>query len=84
MKTYKPYFKTSHGRVLTGETYDNMQAALDKYEEWARDYWMSSAWVEVRDPDEPWYYRKLKVKLIAVFKREVSDGNIQKSISTGL
>lgn len=71
MKTYQPYFKTTHGRVLTGDTYEDMQAAMNKFEEWIRDYRISSAWVEVRDPDAPWYYRKLKVKMIGVLKKEV-------------
>jgi len=46
---------------------------LAKYEEWAKDYLITSAWIEERDPERPWYFRKRKVKLIGVLKKEVDE-----------
>ena len=69
MKQFTPYFKTKRGRTLCGDTYTTMKDALDKYEEWARDYHISSAWVEVTDKETS-YYRKQKVKLVGVLKKE--------------
>ena len=73
MKRYIPYFKTKKGRVFNGDPVDTLEEALAKYEVWARDYLISSAWVEVRDTEEPWYFRKWKVKLVGVLKKEIND-----------
>ena len=76
MRQYMPYIKTRRGTFNNMRPLESMEAALAKYEEWAREYLITSAWVEVRDPDEPWYFRKWKVKLVGVLKREVSDVDI--------
>lgn len=73
MRGYMPYIKTRRGVFNANRPFETMDAALSKYEEWARDYLITSAWIEVRDPEEPWYYRKLKVKLIGVLKKEVDE-----------
>ena len=72
-KKYTPCFKTKKGIMFNAYPLDTMEEALAKYEEWARDYHISSAWVEVRDTDNPWYYRKYKVKLVGVLKKEVDE-----------
>lgn len=73
MKTYMPCIKTRRGVFNNLRPLDSMDAALAKFEEWAREYLISSAWVEVRDTDAPWYFRKRKVKLIGVLKKEDAD-----------
>ena len=71
MKQYMPYIKVPHhGTLHDFRPLDTMEAALAKYEEWAKDFLITSAWIEERDPERPWYFRKRKVKLIGVLKKE--------------
>lgn len=72
MKQFTPYFKTKRGMTLCGDTYSTMKDALDKYEEWARNYHITSAWIDERS-DEPPYFRRHKVKLVGVLKKEVDE-----------
>lgn len=69
MRTYMPYIKTRRGIFNNMRPCDTMEQALAKFEEWARDYHITSAWIEVRDTEEPWFYRKHKVKLVGVLKK---------------
>jgi len=72
-KQFMPYIKTRRGVFHDFRSLDTMEAALAKYEEWAKDYLITSAWIEERDPERPWYFRKRKVKLIGVLKKEVDE-----------
>ena len=69
MRTYMPCIKTRRGVFHDFRPLDTMEAALAKYEEWARDYHITSAWVDVRDTEPP-YFRRYKVKLVGVLKKE--------------
>lgn len=71
-----PYIKTRRGVFNNRRPLDSMEAALAKYEEWARDYLISSAWIDERS-DEPPYFRRHKVKLVGALK-EVTKGEGQK------
>ena len=73
MKRYRPYFKTKRGKALCGDAYDTMRDALDKYEEWAKDYHISSAWIVVSDTEMPHWQRQVKVKLVGVLKKEAGE-----------
>ena len=73
MRKYTPCFKTRKGIMFNNVPLDTMEEALAKYEIWAKDYLISSAWIEVRDTEEPWYFRKWKVKLVGVLKKEIND-----------
>lgn len=68
MRTYMPYIKTRRGTFNNLRPCESMQAALAKYEEWARNYHITSAWIDERS-DEPPYFRRYKVKLIGVLKK---------------
>lgn len=70
MRTYMPCIKTRRGTFNNMRPLDSMEAALAKFEEWARDYHISSAWIDERS-DEPPYFRRHKVKLVWVLKKEV-------------
>lgn len=72
MRTYMPYIKTRRGTFNNMRPLESMEAALAKYEEWARDFHITSAWIEVRDTEQP-YFRKYKVKLVGVLKKEVQE-----------
>lgn len=72
MRTYMPYIKTRRGTFNNMRPLESMDAALAKYEEWARDFHITSAWIEVRDTEHP-YFRKYKVKLVGVLKKEVQE-----------
>lgn len=68
MKQFTSYFKTKRGRTLSGDACNTMEHALAKFEEWARDYHITSAWIEERGDEYP-YFRRHKVKLIGVLKK---------------
>jgi len=68
MRTYMPYIKTRRGVFNNLRPLDSIEAALAKYEEWTRDYHITSAWIDERS-DEPPYFRRHKVKLIGVLKK---------------
>ena len=68
MRTYMPYIKTRRGTLNNLRPCESMQAALAKFEEWAMDFHITSAWIDERD-DEPPYFRRHKVKLIGVLKK---------------
>ena len=72
MRTYMPYIKTRRGTFNNMRPLESMEAALAKYEEWARDFHITSAWIEVRDTEQH-YFRKYKVKLVGVLKKEVQE-----------
>ena len=73
MREYMPFIKTKRGTFNNMRPLESMEAALAKYEEWAKDFLITSAWIEERDPERPWYFRKRKVKLIGVLKKEVGE-----------
>lgn len=73
MREYMPFIKTKRGTFNNMRPCDTMEQALAKYEEWARDFQITSAWIEERDPERPWYFRKRKVKLVGVLKKEVDE-----------
>ena len=68
MRTYMPYIKTKRGTFNNMRPCDTMEQALVKFEEWARDFHITSAWIDERS-DEPPYFRRHKVKLIGVLKK---------------
>jgi len=68
-KQFMPYIKTRRGTFNNMRPLDSMEAALGKFEEWARDYHITSAWIDERGDDYP-YFRRHKVKLIGVLKKE--------------
>lgn len=72
MRTYMPYIKTRRGVFNANRHFETMDAALSKYEEWARDYHITSAWIDERGDDYP-HFRRHKVKLIGVLKKEVDE-----------
>ena len=67
LRTYMPYIKTRRGVFHDFRPLDTMEQALAKYEEWARDFQIMSAWIDERGDDYP-YFRRHKVKLIGVLK----------------
>ena len=69
MRTFMPYIKTRRGTFNDMRPCDTMEQALAKYEEWAKEYHITSAWIDERDDDEPPYFRRHKVKLIGVLKK---------------
>lgn len=72
MREYMPFIKTKRGTFNNMRPLSTMEEALAKYEEWARDYLITSAWIDERS-DEPPYFRRHKVKLVGVLKKEVDE-----------
>ena len=67
MRTYMPYIRTRHGDLHDLRPHETMDAALSKFESWAREYRITSAWIDERSDESP-YFRRHKVKLVGVLK----------------
>lgn len=73
MRTYMPFIKTKrHGILHDLRPLDSLEEALAKYEDWAREYLITSAWIDMRDTEYP-YFRLYKVKLVGVLKKEAAE-----------
>lgn len=68
MRTFMPYIRTRRGDFHDLRPLPTMEEALQKFESWARDYHITSAWIDERS-DEPPFFRRHKVKLIGVLKK---------------
>ena len=73
MGSFTPYIRTPRG-VFNDKPHDTLESALAKYEEWAKDYRITSAWIDERLEIAPFIWR-YKVKLVGVLKKE--EGNVK-------